>query len=141
MSDAMNFDDPTLREVPVKIGDKRFVLREASGDAACKWRNSILKATKLVDGKPASMDGLADGEPYLVSLCLFELNADGLELRPVPLHVVRSWPARVQKALFERVKSMSDLDDAEDAGALEKTIADAQEKLSRIRSGEDKAKN
>ncbi len=109
----MNFDDLTLIEVPVKIQGKKYVLREASGDAACKWRNMLLKSTKLgPDGRPTSIDGMADSDPYLVSLCLFEVTDKGD--KAVPLHTIRAWPNRVQKDLCERAKAISCLEEQQD---------------------------
>lgn len=110
---ALDFDDFTLQEEPVKLFGKNYVLREATGAAACKWRNDIFKSTKLgPDGKPVSVDGLADSEPNLVSLCLFERYDDGrgqTRERNVPLATIRGWPQRVVKRLFERAKDMSEL--------------------------------
>ena len=134
---ALDFDDLAPIEERVSIGGKKYILREATGDAGCKYRNSLLKATKLgPDGKPVSIEGMADSEPLLVSLCLFELyeqkGSNGVsetKERPTPLIVVRSWPARVQKALFERAKEISDLDEKETLPVLQKRLADTQKKI------------
>ena len=105
--EAMDFSDLSLAEVPVQIGDKQYTLREATGDAACLYRNALLRCTKLgPQGKPETVQGMADVEPYLVSLCLFDEND-----KPVKASVIRKWPARIQASLFTRIKEISDLGD------------------------------
>lgn len=93
---------------------KKYALYEASGDAATKFRNDLIKDATFVDGKLSKVGKAANAEPLLVSLCLFEIiqnnNGDEVE-RPVPEAVVKKWPARVQKALFDRIKEISDLDE------------------------------
>lgn len=137
LSADLVFDNILPVEVPVSVAGKKYVLREASGDAACRYRNALLKSTRLgPEGKPSVIDGLADVEPLLVSLCLFEVLSDGtLAKGPVPAHVIRSWPARIQKALFERAKQISDLEERETAASLEAKITDAQTQLAAIRNG------
>ena len=132
--ELLNLDDVLPVEVPVQYGGKAYLLKEATGDASCRWRNAALKTAKLgPDGKPVSLEGVADLDPLLVSLCLFE--PDG---KPVPLPVIRSWPARVQKRLYEKAKSISQLGDAGDgdgadtAEGLETKIAELREKLNRL---------
>ncbi len=151
---AMVFDDLAPITVPVTIGTGTYLLKEATGDAACKFQNALLKATKLgPEGRPVSLEGLADAEPLLVSMCLFEVvkitNKAGdvvTQERPVPLHVVRGWKNKVQKDLFNRIKVISDIGGEEETEAvLVKRIADAQKKLDAIRAAkaeaEDASKN
>lgn len=128
-------------ELPVIVGDKKYILREASGDAACKYRNNLLKSTKMSpDGKVQSVEGLADIEPFLVSLCLFEVTEKGD--KPVALHTIRSWPNRVQKALFEEAKRISYLDDIETVESLNKQIDELTKRRDALAvSKEDPSKN
>jgi hypothetical protein len=128
--EEMCFETLAPVEVPVKIGSGRYVLREASGDAACRYQNAVLKTTKLgPDGRPTDINGLADCEPLLVSLCLFEIvhttDSDPPKYRPVPLSVIRSWPNRIQRALFRRAQEISGLAPPE-AGPIEK-VADGSD--------------
>ena len=92
---------------------KKYVLYESTGEAASKFRNYLIADATFVDGKVSKVGKVANAEPLLVSLCLFELvEKDGVETeRPVPEAVVKKWPARVQKALFNRIKEISDLDE------------------------------
>lgn len=106
MTDAMVFEDVAPLTVPVTIGKDEYVLKEASGDAACRWRNAQLRAARMVEGKITGVGDIADTEPLLVSLCLFTREG-----KPVPLATVRAWPNRVQKALFERAKAISHLNE------------------------------
>lgn len=105
--------DLTPKEERHRIGGKDYLLVEPSEDAACRWRNLATSKAKMQDGKVVGMDGIADVQPYLVSLCLFEETEKGL--LPVPLTTVRGWPARVVKFLFDRAKSLGDLDEKEDS--------------------------
>lgn len=107
--DPYNFDEAVPAEVPVTYKNERMFLREASGDAAARYRNAVMKATKLTDGKVSSIDGMADVEPYLVSLCLWR-KINGVESQ-VPLDVVRQMPARMVKKLYAKARSISDLDE------------------------------
>lgn len=134
--DEISFDDLTLREVPVRLGGTRYLLREASGGAACGYRNAVLRATKLgPDGKPASFEGLADAEPVLVAGCLFEETPAGP--RPVPLATVRGWPAKVVKRLFLEAQKLSELDERQTAEELQARIAEDQARLAALeRNGE-----
>jgi hypothetical protein len=148
----MNFDDLTLTEIPVTYRGRRYVLTEASGDAVCRWRNALLRATKLgPDGKPVAIEGLADAEPLLVSRCLYVPDKDGrLRLTPhgfpdpnylVPLEDVRGWEGRVVGALFEKVKEISHLDMLETKEGLEEQMVKLKDRLAEMGNGEGKLKN
>jgi hypothetical protein len=138
MTEILNFDDLAPVEVEVKVKGKKYILREATGHAAAQYRNAALKAAKMVDGKVVGMDGLADAEPLLVSLCLYELedlgNGKPPRERPVPVQVVRGWPARLVTALFTKVRDISDLGEGETAEVLERRIQADQAKLQQLRA-------
>ena len=85
--------DPTLIEVPVKIGTTHYVLREADENAARVFRNAAVRGAKMSDGKVIGIDGVGDIQSLLVALCLFEKLQDGtIKNVPVPLQVVRAMP-------------------------------------------------
>jgi hypothetical protein len=116
----MKFDSLTPIEVAVEIEGKAYTLREASGDAACKYRNAQLERVEMgPEGKPSRFHGLADLEPLLVSLCLFN-DENG---KQVNINTIRSWPSRILKPLFDKAKEISEL------GEEEETIEDLQKKL------------
>lgn len=130
---AIDFGDITPITVAVTINGEHYQLREASGDAACRYRNALLKCTQLgPEGKPQRLEGMGDTEPFLVSLCLFKENG-----APVNAATVRAWPSRVQKRLFETAKRISKLDEDETIESLEKQLADVQSKLNKLREGND----
>lgn len=148
MSDELNFDlapqqlPVTLANDPALKGKTRkCVLREASEDAACRYRNALLRATKLgPDGKPASIDGMADADPILVHGCLFEEYEQGGETkyRPFTLKQVQDMPARVVQALCAKAKEMSKIDEGADtAESLDKQITSLQERRARLAAEEN----
>ena len=146
LMEAMDFDDLSVIEVPVSIEGKKYILREADGDTACRYRNACLKCTKLgPDGKAQSVHGLADVDPFLVSLCLLQVVelADGKKnYKKVSLEFVRGRPNRVQKALFKRAKKIGKLDEIDDKEALLEQKKEIEEQLTRIdESKEEIAKN
>ena len=97
---------------------KRYILTEASADAAAKYRNAPMKAMKTnPEGKIVGIEGLADGELVLVSQCLFHSGPDG-ELRLdsygnpnrdylVSEAEIRGWPNKIQKDMYEAIRLMS----------------------------------
>ena len=132
VSADFDFDSLEVIEIPVKVGGEVYTLREASGDAAFKFRNAAMKCTKLgPDGKPASVEGIADIEPLLISLCLFDSKD-----KPVPVTKIRTWRNKVCKSLYEKILEISELGNDEDASTLEKQLADIQAKLDKVRAAD-----
>lgn len=126
-------EDLTPQTEPVKLSGKAYSLREASGDAATKFANARLNCIKLgPDGKPQTVRGVADVEPLLVSLCLFDETGNN-----VPEATVRSWPARVQKVLYDRAKEMSHLDDLETEAAIQAQIETLNKRLEELRESKN----
>lgn len=108
--------DEAKTEVPVKFKSKHYVLREASGKAARIYRNASLACIVLgPEGKPATIRNLANVEPLLVSLCLWEKpNPEAAAVKPVTQDFVETMPSRLQKGLFAKIKEISDLDEEPD---------------------------
>lgn len=130
VSVEFDFDSLEAIEFPVKVDGETYTLREASGDAAFKYRNAAIKCTKLgPDGKPASIENLADIEPLLISMCLFDSKA-----KPVPAVKIRSWKNRVCKSLYEKILEISELGNDEDVASLEKQLAEIQAKLDKLKA-------
>jgi hypothetical protein len=105
--DVTDLGDLELKSFKYKIGGEPYTLREASADAAVKYRNASSAGATMKDGT-VTVGRVGDVEPILVSLCLFDQHG-----RAVPLHVVKTWPARVTKALFTKIKEVSDLSEKE----------------------------
>lgn len=126
-----NFDDLTPQSVPVRYQGSKYILHEADADAAAKFRNLALRNIKLTkDGSiDSDLGGMADLEPYLVSLCLYEIVEGKQAAHPVPLAVIRSWPSRIIKPLFMWVKENSGLDEKDTRDALLKKRAEIDKLL------------
>lgn len=137
--DTMNFDDLTLIEIPVSINKEKFFLREATEDAARQYRNASVAAARMEDGKVVGVSGVGDIQSLLISLCLFTADTG----KNIPLSVVRGWPSRIVRPLFDKAKEISQLDEKDTAATLEEKITKLQEQLSSIKAtnGEDQAKN
>lgn len=137
MTEPLVFEDITRQQVPVKIAGEDYVLIEANGDVVYKYRNAVLKATRMSStGKLQSVDGLADTEPLLVSLCMFKViqGMDGKpKHHPVSLATVRAWPAHVCKALFDKAKAISRLDEDRDTvKTLDEKILELQQRREQL---------
>lgn len=105
---TLTFDDITRKEIPVRVGTTDYVLREANGTAATRYRNAMFSQAVLGEnGKPQSLKDIGNLEPLLVHLCLFE-KATG---KNVPMQTIMEWPAYVQRKLFAKAKEISRLED------------------------------
>lgn len=141
--ERLDFSDLSSTAIDIPIGKSIYILREASGDAAIKYRNAVLKATKLSDGKVSGLDGLADTEAYLVHLCLFETLRDSAGSptgeRNVPIPTIRNWPNRVQKALYDRAKKISSLEEKATKESLTKQLNEIKKQLAELEDKEKEA--
>lgn len=131
MSESLNFDASAL-EIPVTVGKDKYILREASGDAACNYRNKITSCAKRV-GEETVIDGpIADAEPMLVSECLFRVDEEG---KAFSFHVdtatVREWPHRIVEVLFDKIQEISPIgvEGDEDVGELQKERESLDKKI------------
>ena len=130
MFDEMCFEDDVLKEVPVRIKKTRYVLREASADAARQYRNAAASGAVFNQGAVTTGTRVGDVQPLLVSLCLFKvLEWDDAENKAlavsdthVPLDVVLSWPESIVRPLFQRAKEISTLGEAEGDEAKAKNL-------------------
>ncbi len=123
--DEMTFDSLDRIVVPVKIGNRNFKLYDASEDAAVKFQNIASRAVKFTAGEMSGIEGVANVEPLLVSMCLWEVK-DGQEL-PIAEGEIRKWPSRVVKPLFDRVKKISGMDDERF-----KTVQDVDKEIAKL---------
>lgn len=136
MSENYTFD-LTPTEVEYKIGDVDYILREASGEAAIKFSNAKLANLTLNDGKVTKVAGMANIQPLLISLCLTE-KATG---KPVSEATIKGWPSRIQTALFDKAKEISEIDQEVTKESLEKIITDAHLQLAELAAKGNPAKN
>lgn len=134
--EALNFSDLALIEIPVKFPNKTYTLREASGDIATSYRNRAMACSKFGEnGKIVAIEGMADLEPYLVHCCL--LDEEGNRL---PEAMIRNWPARIVKDLFNKAKEISGLDEESEESLL-KQRESIDAKLAALKSRKDQLKN
>src|SRR5947207_11579958 len=110
----LTFEDLERQEVLVPFRGKKYVLTEATGDAAIRFRNARMSAGRLTpDGKSVILVNPADVEPLLVSRCLYHADAnDSLRLTrdgdPDPNFLVaeariRTWPPALLTKLYDEV--------------------------------------
>jgi hypothetical protein len=128
--DGLVFDSVDLRQVPVQVGRQEYILREANGAGARAYRNAMLRGARLgPDGKPVSIEGMADGELVLVQHCLVDKQG-----RQLHMQVLAGWPSRVLKALFQKAQEISDLVERDDSeGGLVKREETLAKELTEVR--------
>lgn len=120
ITESLDFGSLEIREVGVVGPNKvKYVLREANGKAAADHRNAILNSVVVgPDGKVSSLKGMASIEAIFVAACLWDEHG-----RNPYSTVVESWPARVQKELYEKAKELSDFGETDPIrDALQKAL-------------------
>lgn len=132
--DPLHFDDITPISQDVFIdGVLKYQLRETSGDAAVKYENAKMQCYKYQDGKLIQVVNLADIEPLLVSLCLY--NLDGTN---VSEEIVRSLPDRVMKTLYDNALKISNMHEPEES--LEDQLQKLEQKKEKLLQQIEEAK-
>ena len=146
MSEELIFDILAV-EIPVTIGKDKYILREASGEAACQYRNKITACARQT-GEDMIVDGpIADADPLLISHCLFKVNVvkeeEVVSRAHVNINVVRAWPERVLKVLVAKIKEISPLDSDgdEDITALEKEREALTKKIEALEAAKNSQSN
>lgn len=142
MTDSFVFDLTPI-EIPVVVGQDKYVLREALEDVASKYYNARVYGTKVDDSKvvglPEDLGGL---QALLVSECLFRLKDDGTPFpNPVGRDLVNSWPSRIVKPLFVKAKEISELDDNDDLKVLKEQREELNKRIKTLEDEEEKTKN
>lgn len=105
MYEELDFGSLQVKEVPVTLTNgSKWTLKEATGKAATDHRNAIMACTVWgPDGRAVGLKDLASVEARFVAACLFDASGRN----PTP-QMVQSEPARVQKALYEKLKELSE---------------------------------
>lgn len=103
---TLSFESLAPYSETVDIEKKDYTLFEASADASVQYRDGLARRVKVSQGKAAGLDGYADLEIPLVSACL--RDPDGKQVSVTDL---KKWPAKIIKALFQRIKDVSQLDE------------------------------
>lgn len=139
--EEMIFEDAAPVRIPVRIKGTDYVLCEVSEGGATQWHNKRLASTKMINGQLASLEGMAELEPLLVSLCLFQPKTDSKSDKvtdvPVPIQVVRGFPHKIVKQIFERAKLISGLQQTDTIEIVKARIKTDTEILKRLEEGEE----
>jgi hypothetical protein len=149
---SLNFSEEELTriEIPVTLnfptGTRRFILREANGDIACRYRNYFVKRTTLVDGKPSNISEIADIGPLLIHWCIQEVleKEDGTTqlLGPPSLDEIRGWKPSILSKLQKTIEDISELGSADETlEELFKQREELNEKITELEKNGDPSKN
>ena len=109
MNDELDLADLAPREITIKVkGVPKYILKEASADAAAKYRNATLKGASIDQvTKKVTPGEMANGEAIVVAACLFEIWDENKSPRPVLLSTVLGWRCEAVSQLFDKVVAMS----------------------------------
>lgn len=107
--DELDFSNLRLRTRKVRGPDGRpYLLRGASAAAAVQFREANMRGRVYEAGEVVRVQGHAESEALLVSLCLFPRDeAGGIAGPPVPVDQVKAWPTEVMKRCYEWVVANS----------------------------------
>lgn len=136
MTVDFDFSDLTPQTATAIIGGKKYLLREATEDQAVKFKNMSAKAVKFKDGETTGIEGAANVEPFLLSLTMVEVDADGKE-KQVFESFIRTLLARVVSPLFDWVRDASGLGGKDTVESIDKKIADLTKKRAEVAKGTD----
>jgi hypothetical protein len=144
MVEKLVFEDKDPIEVPVSVRGIDYVLCEATGDVAVKFANRKLENIQLgPGGKPQSVKGMGDVEPFLVSLCLFEAGSDGKadKTKPVKATDIRKFSSKTMSALFAKAKEISEIDQPTTVEDIDKQIVELNKQRAELIENGTPAKN
>lgn len=136
--ERLDFSAIKVRKIPVTVGKKEFVLYEASGEAAVRYRNAVIRCSTFgPEGKLERADNIASTELLLVQMCLRTKAGHA-----VPDKTIKGWPNRVFKAIFRKAAEISELTaDEEGLPELLKQREELDEKIAELEEKGDPAKN
>lgn len=135
MDRELFFDLTPIRiRVKLPIGD--CVLEEASGADASRFRTAAAKMTRT------RKDGIVDvvGDPGEIESLLVSLCLKGPDGKPVQQDVIKGWPSRIVKKLFDEAFAISGLGEQETEASLAEKIDDLKAKLDDLKAEGDPAK-
>lgn len=121
--ESLDFDSPAPKDVPFRYRNKSYSLREASHDKAREYRSALLASYRPGAGGLLPGENLPRTELVLLAGCVYDQDD-----KPVPVEEMKTWPNRVIRPLFERVREMSYLTDLDTSSvdALDKEISRLQ---------------
>jgi len=129
MAEVLSFDlEPVI--LAVEISGQKYTLREITGVGHIRYFNS-LDARTVRDGDQARIANVAELEPLLVSLCLYDSQGN-----LVPEATIRGWPARIQRELYLRVKEISHMDETSNLESLKERRVEIDRQIARLEEGQ-----
>lgn len=119
-----SYDDEEW-EFKFELKGESYVAREATGDAAEKYRAASLQGSVFnTKSKDVTLGNIAKSENILVGHCVFNTNN-----QKVGPGVVKDWPSSVVSDLFDRIKKASRLDEDQTPEQIKQQIAELQSLL------------
>ena len=142
MSDIPNFDfdsQPSLEpaEIPVVYKKVHYVAREASEEAVIAYRATMSRGTTIEEGVVNMSDGISAADAVLVAYCLYKADSPA----HLDVSVVRAWPHRIVKPIYEWIKLVSGIDEEDTPEKVDKAIARLQRKKDALAKKESASKN
>lgn len=155
MHDLLDLGDLEPIQVPVRCGDRAYVLMEGDEAAVTAWRNIRMACTRVTPtGETYWTDGIANAQPALIAGCLYrgKWSDDKKEIsllvtkagKPVKIDEseVRSLTHAHAKKLYEKALEITGLNSEDDTvESLEKQIEILQKRLEDLRKNGEPAKN
>ena len=139
------YDDLSPQVFEFSYRGAEYVLREPSESAALAFRQAQLKNAKMVDGKVTTdIERIYDSQSLLVTNCVFvkAKTKDGTEVeQPAKIDVIRGFPARVVKDLFDKAREMGGLNEDDTEDGLVKQINGLETRLQKLRESKAAPKN
>ena len=144
MSEQNEFDFGSLETIEIPVvgaNGKKYILREASGEAAARFNSMRGKCAKYADGGVSEVSGIGHIPLFLISLCLFSVKEDGTAnlQSTVALSVIQVWPERVIRKLYAKALEISEIDQNDDLDSLREQYKELGEQSAKME--EDAAKS
>jgi hypothetical protein len=136
--DSLDFSSLEPIQLPVKIGNECFILREANGLAEIAFQNAINDAIVFQDGKRVGSKNLADVDSLLLSHCIVRVGDNG-GMSAVSVEEIRLWPSKIIKKYYNVVRKISEFDDGETEVELIKQKEEIEKKLAALKNGKTSA--
>ena len=137
---VLDLGDQGITEVSVRFRGKDYLLREASSQAACRFRDAMMRTTKVDDGKVVGYSASwGEAEMLLVSQCIFQKHADNGQWVPLggneqqALLTIRQWPQAATQKLLDKVRDISGMNDMDTEEIVEKRIEMLTKQLEALR--------
>lgn len=126
------FDEFETLQVPVKVGNNKYWLREADGFAAARYKGAQASAIRIEEGKVSGMTGAtSQADLELIGDCLFRQKDN----TPVNISIYGKWPHRILKPIIDAAKTLSGLDTKETKEQLLKQEQKIKDKLQLLAVG------